>query len=227
MSLPDVKPLDIVADGIPFVRVDLTGLSDNLDIVADGILWLGYQAAVAGSATAYPGTVVDDASVGVQAWSNPGNASADDGSNAVSTIGLSYTETGYGAQLIVGDSPTGDKKTSTLDTTLRAGEYGGAADLWGCTLTPSIVNASNFGVGYQSVGMGGISHRLKATNFGFNIPAGSRIDGVLVTIERQITGSGPYYNNIDYVKMQVYYTEGAGTSSIAIAAAAYYRRLRS
>ena len=46
MALPDVKPMDIVADGVPFVRVDLVGTSDNLDIVADGVPWVGYQTPV-------------------------------------------------------------------------------------------------------------------------------------------------------------------------------------
>lgn len=226
MSLPDVKPLDIVADGIPFVRVDLTGTSDNLDVVADGVPWVGYQAPTSLSpVTAFPGTVEDDASVGVQAWSNPGNAAADDGSVAQSIIGMSYTESGYGAQLIVDGTPTGDKHESTLDTTLRAGTYGGDTDLWGCTLSAADVNDTDFGVGYQSVGMGGVSHRLKATNFGFEIPAGSTIDGIIVTIERQITGTGPYYNNVDYIKMQVYYTEGETPSSIIKYAVQYYRLL--
>ena len=175
---------------------------------------------------AFPGTVVDDDSVGVVAWTNPENAAADDGANAVYTIGGAYTETGYGAQLIVGDTATGDKKTNTLDTTLRAGEYGGATDLWNCTLTPAIVNATDFGVGYQSTGFGGISHRLKATNFGFTIPQYSTIDGVLVTIERQITGTGPYYNNVDYIKMQIYYTEGSAPESVVQIAMLYYKRMR-
>lgn len=47
MSLPDVKPLDIICDGVPFVRVDLVGTSDNLDIVSDGVPWVGYQAPAA------------------------------------------------------------------------------------------------------------------------------------------------------------------------------------
>lgn len=75
MALPDVKPLDIVADGVPFVRVDLTGLSDNLDIVADGVPWVGYQEPVSGSpVSAFPGTIINDTSVGVVAWVDPGNA---------------------------------------------------------------------------------------------------------------------------------------------------------
>lgn len=210
MALPDVKPLDIVADGVPFVRVDLTGLSDNLDIVADGVPWVGYQEPVSGSpVSAFPGTIINDTSVGVVAWVDPGNAAADDGTNTTNLIGGAYTETGYGAQLIVGGTATGDKKTNTLDTTLRAGEYGGATDTWGCTLTYTNVNASNFGVGYQCQGFGGVSNRLKATNFGFTIPDYATIDGVMVTIERQITGSGPYYNNVDYIKMQVWYTAGS------------------
>ncbi len=43
MSLPDVKGLDTVADGVPFVKIDLTQLSDNLDVAADGVPWVGYQ----------------------------------------------------------------------------------------------------------------------------------------------------------------------------------------
>lgn len=44
----DLRTLDVVSDGVPFCRIDLTGVSDNLDVVADGTPWVGYQAAQAG-----------------------------------------------------------------------------------------------------------------------------------------------------------------------------------
>lgn len=36
----------------------------------------------------------------------------------------------------------------------------------------------------------GITHYLKATNFGFTIPSGATIDGILVEIERKASGQG-------------------------------------
>ena len=63
MSLPDVKPLDIVSDGVPFVRVDLTGLSGNLDIACDGVPWIGYQAPSAPSSV-YGSLIGDSAILG-------------------------------------------------------------------------------------------------------------------------------------------------------------------
>lgn len=202
----DIRGLNIVSDGVPFCRVDLTGESYGLNIVSDGVPWIGWSPdeTPAGEVSAFPGTVANDASSGTIEWSDVNNIKADDGVNATVIIGMLYIE--YGAQLVVNGVNTGSKYTNTLDDTLRAGIYGGNTNLWDCSLTPAKVNASNFGVGYQCAGMGGTSYVLRATNFGFNIPNHARIDGVTVTIERQVTGSGPYINNVDYIKMNVYYT---------------------
>jgi hypothetical protein len=78
----------------------------------------------AGSAAAIAGTGADDASTGSQAWSNPGNITADDGSVASVTLP-------------------------------------GPHDL---------------------------SHYLKATNFGFAIPAGAIITGIVASVERSSDG---------------------------------------
>ena len=52
---------------------------------------------------------------------------------------------------------------------------------------------------YTSVGSG-ITHYLKATNFGFIIPTGATIDGILVEIEQKDFGFGALENSIKIVK---------------------------
>lgn len=179
---------------------------------------------MANTAATFPGTVADDASIGTQIWTNPGNAASDNGVYATCITGLAYSENSYGAKILLAGTASGNYKTNTLDTTLRAGAYGGSTDLWGCTITAADVNNSGFGIGYICNGSSP-SHRLKATNFGFSIPTGATINGVLATIERQITGVGPFTNNVDYIKIVVYYTEAA--ASVAIPALAnYYNQLR-
>ena len=44
-------------------------------------------------------------------------------------------------------------------------------------------------------GTGGTTHYLKATNFGFSIPSGATIDGILVEIQRAKTSGGNNVNN--------------------------------
>ena len=88
--------------------------------------------------------------------------------------------------------------------------YGGTNDLWGLTLAPSDVNASNFGVAI-SAHLAGTSpvanidyvqikvnytttdttdkrsntHYLKASNFGFSIPSTAVITGITADVERK------------------------------------------
>jgi hypothetical protein len=67
-------------------------------------------------------------------------------------------------KLFKGGSPTGNDKASSAQWPASPAyvEYGGAADLWGATLTPDDVNAADFGVGIAAVtGTGGearVSH---------------------------------------------------------------------
>jgi hypothetical protein len=80
---------------------------------------------MANTSATSPGTMVDDATVGTVAWTNPTNAGASDNSYA------------------------------TIGTSGRCGVFTG--------------------------------HYLKATNFGFSIPVGATITGILVEIERKQT----------------------------------------
>lgn len=47
---------------------------------------------------------------------------------------------------------------------------------------------------------GGISHYLKATNFGFSVPTGAIINGILVQFERKATGATVADNRVRIVK---------------------------
>jgi photosystem II stability/assembly factor-like uncharacterized protein len=108
-------------------------------------------------------------------------------------------------KLVKGGAVVGDNKADAANwpgadayTT-----YGGAADLWGTTLTVSDVNANNFGVVvsatrgngaksyvdhiritvYYTAPATGTSHYLKITNFGFAIPTGATVTGIKVEAE--------------------------------------------
>jgi hypothetical protein len=57
--------------------------------------------------------------------------------------------------LVVGGSVTGDNKGDTVNTwPVNPGQkdYGGATEKWGCTLTDSVINASNFGIVLAATG---------------------------------------------------------------------------
>src|ERR1035437_7300149 len=57
------------------------------------------------------------------------------------------------------------------------------------------------------------SHYLKATSFGFSIPTGATINGILVEIERKSTGVGSGYDD----KVQIVKADGTiGTTNKAI-----------
>jgi hypothetical protein len=65
--------------------------------------------------------------------------------------GLMYDEI---VQQIVSGSLAGSNLADTgtawsMGTTLTSASYGAVDSVWGCTLTPDIVNASNFGTGFQ------------------------------------------------------------------------------
>jgi len=113
-------------------------------------------------------------------------------------------------KLIVEGSIVGtEKATATEIQQDTDGNYyfGGEFDLWGVTLTPAIVNASNFGFVISFVGASLTTHYLKATNFGFSIPINAIIKGVVAEIEASHAASGGIRKaRVDSVKMKVYYT---------------------
>lgn len=91
--------------------------------------------------------------------------------------------------------------------------FGGSSDLWGLSLSDTDINASNFGVVFSFIGSGFTNnyttHYLKATNFGFTIPAEAVIDGVLVEIEAKLRYMGAFNTGaaVDHIRITVYYTE--------------------
>lgn len=99
--------------------------------------------------------------------------------------------------------------------------YGGSSDLWGVTLTDSNVNSSSFGVAlsvtsastdntasvdhfqitiYYTVDAN-TSQYLKVTNFGFAVPGGATINGIVAEVELSASaGSAVYDNSVKLVK---------------------------
>ena len=183
-----------------------------------------------------PSSVGDDSSVGTEAWSNPTNAEAADGSFATAWVGsisayFGPNGTGVadeGAKLVVGGTIVGSLKLSNLIGTPSYGNYpatltyityGGPTDLWGQTLSPSDVNASNFGVVIAAGSNKGTgyadSHWLKATNFGFSIPTGATINGVKVEayVKADTTSSG--YAYVDHMRITIYHSSSSGGLSLS------------
>jgi hypothetical protein len=105
-------------------------------------------------------------------------------------------------QLLVGGVATGTNKATatTYTTTLTAATYGGSADLWGTTLTPAQVNATNFGINFSAgrTGTGSATARVDAiqVNICYSTPAGTFV----VTTTTATTGNiGSYYFNTSNV----------------------------
>ena len=120
----------------------------------------------------------------------------------------------YEVKLIIGGSPTGDNKakagawpTSDSDTYLS---YGGNSDLWGCTLSPAVVNSSDFGVALKVYdGVGTVSDYINFTNFSFAIPDDSLISGVEVKIDK-FYFAGTISARVDHVMMNISYVNSSG-----------------
>lgn len=155
----------------------------------------------------YTGTASDDSSVGTATWTNPTNAQgAPDGSYATNSPGLTTEDI---IKLVIGGTVTGNNKSTsaTIPSTLQFVSYGGSADLWGTTPTVAQVNASDFGVVFAATGGGIHSHYLKALNFGFSIPAGATINGILAEVD-QWWDSGVALK-VDAIRITITYTAAA------------------
>lgn len=163
--------------------------------------------------TQSPGTVVDDATVGTVAWSNPDNAKVSDDVYATAPNlngGVNgHTIRDETVKIVKSDGTFGTTNKATLtnipsvDTYVS---YGGSADLWGETWTSTDINDVDFGmvISFKGNTLNTISHYLKATNFGFTIPAGATINGILVEVERKNIGGTTVY--VDHIRITVYYT---------------------
>lgn len=164
-----------------------------------------------------PASAADDASYGATAWTGATDVFSSNGTGAF--VGLSGTGTiaEDTVKLIKGGTVSGDNKSTgaTLPSVYTYVNYGTSIDLWGVTLAYSDINASDFGVAFAVIrATGNLSHYLTATNFGFSIPSGATIDGIVVGIQEARTNINPLdYALVDHVRITVYYTEGGGGSN--------------
>lgn len=166
----------------------------------------------------YPGTATNDTSIGSFAWSNPSNAKISDGVFATASTAGS-TPSINSVKIVKGGTIGGNELSdgSNLDTTLTYKSFGGSSELWGLSWTSADINSSGFGVAFavQSNGKDVIvGNYLKVTNFGFSIPVGATINGILVEVEQEWSsggdgGSAP--SNVDAIRITVTYTPGTAT----------------
>jgi len=212
---------DAIIAAIPAMRG-----TDNAALAAD---WTAGLAAILGNFTALrigyldyllclasslssgpnsPGTMADDATVGTVAWANPDNAKiSNDAYATLDDNANSYDE--YIIKLVKNGNIEGDDKSTfaTLPIVDTYIPYGGSADLWGLVLTPADINAVDFGAVFSVSGVH-FSHYLKATNFGFAIPANATINGILLEVEQKhIAFDRIAY--VDHIRITVYYTVSA------------------
>jgi len=168
----------------------------------------------------YPGTAVNDTGTGSVAWTNPTNALTDNGTNA--TWGIDYHDGSYDKNIrIVKGGVIGATNKSAgayWPNTAAYATFGTASDKWGETWTATDINDSTFGFaisGEDPYG-GGLSNYLKTTNFGFSIPAGATIDGIIVEVKRSTFSDGPFgsadQGRVDAVRITVHYTASSPAS---------------
>lgn len=171
-----------------------------------------------------PQTAVDDATVGTVTWNNPTNCFSSDNSYATAVlIRAKFADViDASVKIVKSDDTLGSEDKADTGTawptTDTYASYGASDDLWDESWDYDDINSSNFGVVISAEVVGGDqSHYLKATNFGFSIPAGATINGILVEIERRKYGSTLYFSGfIDHIRITVYYTEGAAGTNITI-----------
>lgn len=145
----------------------------------------------------------NDATVGSTDWTNPGNITADDATNAQVEVHTVSGAAENSVRLFVGGVPVGDDKSTETTVTNADQTIGSSTDLWGLTPTPAQINASDFGFGYSVDGNLGTSKYLLASDFGFSIPTGATIDGIEVFLNKTHFSASV---RIDYVAIRVHYT---------------------
>lgn len=157
------------------------------------------------------GTGADNAGIGTSVWATPTNACAADSAFAVFTAGVGATFTDSTVKLVKGGTVSGNNNsTGAAIPASPSGTrtFGSGADLWGLTLTPADINASNFGVVYSSTSNTGVvSHYLQATNFGFAVPSTATVNGVSVNMTYGYDGTRR--NEVDLISITVTYTPAA------------------
>lgn len=159
------------------------------------------------SAWAFPTITNTDTSVGVNTWTSTQNILVSDGSTARSGTQVAAV-VNTKAHLILGGviQTSVNKGTNVVVSGTPNMILGGAADLWSATLTPEILNASDFGLALaygEATGSITKSHYILAKGFNLNIPLGATIKGIETsTVQYDEPG---HYAAIDYVALRVFY----------------------
>lgn len=159
-----------------------------------------------------PGTMADDDTVGTVIWGSLDDAKTSNNAYANAVIGIKpQVLIEHSIRLVKGGTIQGDDKSTGAEIpgTDTYISYGASDNLWGLEWGDTDINANDFGVVFSSRVAGStISHYLKATNFGFSIPSGATINGILVQIEEdQEVVFVDVYARIDHIRITVYYTE--------------------
>ncbi len=189
------------------MRKYTVGLAVLAALLVGGFVWRVADAASQGANG--PGTAVDDSSVGTPPWLNPTNALvSDDVYSSVTVAGVDQI-TDNSIRLTKAGSFVGTSQGNQFDPSHWPAveafiTYGGMSNLWGTTWTAAEINDSSFGVGISVFKGATPSHYLKVTNFGFSIPVGSVINGIVVESENKSTSAT--VASVDYVRITVYYT---------------------
>lgn len=162
------------------------------------------------------GSAVNDSSGGVNAWVNPGNFAGNNSTSYTSgACGSGGIELFLYGKLVKNGSRTGNTK-AVYPTSKTVYSMGGVSDLWGVSLSPSDVNASDFGFSLHGE-YGTTTQYLKATGMGFNIPSGATIDGIKVEVTADSTDILGNKSIRCYLALvTVYYSESSGGSGKAI-----------
>jgi hypothetical protein len=92
--------------------------------------------------------------------------------------------------------------------------YGGASDTWNATLTDTIVNSASFGVAirWMEIIDSDLTDAIFIYNFGFSVPSGATIDGVIIEARIGPNSGGDFYPGVDNVRATVYYTAASSTN---------------
>jgi len=154
-----------------------------------------------------PSSVISDDQIGDGPWSDPSNII---GEFDETSTPADYGQDEHSVRLVVDNVMAGNDKSTgaALPFTATDLSYGSDSDTWGISLTAAQVNASGFGLAVATSGDSGsfISEYLRCTNFGFAIPNGATIDGV-VAVVNIVSSGGDLDATVAYVRLTVYYTE--------------------